>query len=252
MVRDQGLGTIGRGNHFVELQRVEQIVDKRAAYTLGVRPESVILTIHSGSREVGRTLAGAWKTWSREAWPQDRKRPGIVPIAGKDCDQYIGAHNAALNYAALNRLLLGEIVLHRLRQATGEKIAAKLVCDAPHNSVTPYCGGWLHRKGAAPCLPGHPLVIPGSMGDATWLCLGLDASRMLDSASHGAGRAVSRTKIRHGTTAAVPTCVTLREERLVEEAPSAYKPVEQVIRVQENAGMLARIVKLTPILTFKA
>jgi tRNA-splicing ligase RtcB len=145
-----------------------------------------------------------------------------------------------------------------VRQVYGD-LAMRLLTDVPHNIVLREGGANVHRKGATPAHPGQPLLIPGSMGDDSYLLDGLGHERWASSASHGAGRAVSRTEMtwkakQAGGVAGVRQfdCVTLKEERRIEEAPSAYKPIGPVIASQVEEGLVTPIARMTPVLTFKA
>jgi tRNA-splicing ligase RtcB len=117
----------------------------------------------------------------------------------------------------------------------------------------------IHRKGATPAHTGQLALIPGSMGDYSFVALGLGNPEWLSSCSHGAGRAIKRQAMRqrirkqenHGHHLPFE-CITLKSERLIEESPLAYKPITPVIKVQEEAGLIQPIVKLKPWITFKA
>jgi RNA-splicing ligase RtcB len=169
------------------------------------------------------------------------------------------AMHAAAHYADANRTLVLELVRQRVRQVYGD-MAMPLVCDVPHNIVLSEAGGNVHRKGATPAHAGQPLLIPGSMGDASYLLDGLGHPRFAASASHGAGRAVSRMEmswkakqVLAASQSSLPfECITLKQERLIEEAPGAYKPIGPVIQAQVEEGLVQPIARLTPLLTFKA
>jgi tRNA-splicing ligase RtcB len=209
VVRDAGLATIGGGNHFVEVQRVEAVMDRSQAWEWGVREGQLAFMIHSGSRD--------------------------------------------------NRLLLAELLRLTLRELFGD-VEAPLVYDVPHNLTLPYEGGWLARKGACPAEMGQPVIIPGSMGASSYLMVGCGDAAALASASHGAGRARSRFSMARGGAdrrdealgLTGVDCVTLREERRVEEAPAAYKPIGPVVACQVAAGIAREVARLAPLLTFKA
>ncbi len=151
-----------------------------------------------------------------------------------------------------------ELVRRRFRQVDGD-LAMPMVCDVPHNIVLSEAAGNVHRKGATPAYPGQALLVPGSMGDDSYLLDGLGHERWASSASHGAGRAVSRMEMSwkakqasHVRAAQTFECVTRKEERRIEEAPSAYKPIGPVIQSQVQEGLVRPIARLAPVLTFKA
>lgn len=265
LVRDDGLGTIGGGNHFVEVQVVEELLDRRAAYRAGVEQGQVAFMIHSGSRHVGKFIGKHWRLRAEAAWPKGLSFPNarLFPLSQQDTPElvaaYLEAEATAANYAFVNRMLLAEIMRQRMRQVFGD-VAAPLVYDLPHNITLPRGDGWITRKGACPAESGQWVIIPGSMGTASYLLEGQGSQRFHASASHGAGRARSRFDMSRGgadkSEAALGldgvTCITLREERRIEEAPSAYKPIQPIITTQQAAGMVRPVAKLRPILTFKA
>ncbi|MCP3138784.1 RtcB family protein [Pyxidicoccus xibeiensis] len=262
VVRDAGLATIGGGNHFVEVQRVEAVEDRARAWQWGVREGQLAFMIHSGSRDVGKHVGVAWQERARKAWPVGAPFPdsGILPLGDERLvAEYLEAEATAANYAFLNRLLLAELLRQTLRELFGE-VEAPLVYDVPHNLTLPYEGGWLARKGACPAGLEQPVIIPGSMGATSFLMVGCGDARSLESASHGAGRARSRFSMARGgadhSEAALGLtgvdCISLRAERRVEEAPAAYKPIRPVVDSQVEAGIVREVARLAPLLTFKA
>ncbi|MFO7566669.1 MAG: RtcB family protein [Enhygromyxa sp.] len=257
LVRDPCLGTPGGGNHFVELQVVEAVLDGATAHAWGVRVGQLAFMVHSGSRAVGVAVGEHWRRKARELWPEGLAHPrsGVFTVHGEAARDYLRAMGTAANYAAVNRLLLAELVRLRLRERYGE-LAAPLIWDGPHNLVSHEHGCHVHRKGATPARLGEPVLIPGSMGQASYLMVGLGSERWLSSASHGAGRALTRHRARQlderaGGLATVE-CIALHAERLREEAPAAYKAIDPVIDVQVEAGIVAPVARLRPLLTFKA
>jgi tRNA-splicing ligase RtcB len=260
MLRDPGLATIGSGNHFVEFQHVAEVVDRHRAYEMGVRSGQLAVMVHTGSRDVGFYVGQRWMDRAKAEWPAGLKHPesGLYGLVGPLAQEYLTAMHAAAHYADANRALVMELVRQRIRQVYGDQ-AMPLVTDVPHNIVLSEACGNVHRKGATPAHPGQPLLIPGSMGDDSYLLDGLGHERWASSASHGAGRAVSRMemawKAKQGTGLAPARqfeCITLKEERRIEEAPSAYKPIGPVIQSQVEEGLVSPIARLSPILTFKA
>ncbi|MFB8789211.1 MAG: RtcB family protein [Potamolinea sp.] len=312
LVRDGGLATIGGGNHFVEVQVVENVEDKAIAYEWGVREGQLAFMIHSGSRNVGKYIGGMWRDRAQAAWPQRQPYPEsrLFPLSTQAnpelVKRYLEAEATAANYGFVNRLLLAELLRLRLREVYGD-IEAPLVYDLPHNITlkeppqppllrgeqekeppllrgeqdppqllaSPLVRGtgggtqreeqdqdrrWVTRKGACPAHPGQPVIIPGSMGAASYLLIGKGNPAFLNSASHGAGRMRSRFELsRKGASQSEEAlgltgvdCITLREERRIEEAPVAYKPIESVIDVQVQAEMVSVVARLQPVLTFKA
>jgi tRNA-splicing ligase RtcB len=265
LVRDGGLATIGGGNHFVEIQVVERVEDKTTAYAWGVREGQLAFMVHSGSRNVGKYIGGMWRDRAKAAWVKGVKYPesGLFPLSVAANPElvasYLQAEATAANYAFINRLLLAELLRLRLREVYGN-VEAPLVYDLPHNITLKEGAGWVTRKGACPAHPGQPVIIPGSMGAASYLLIGKGNPKFLSSASHGAGRMRSRFDLtRQGADQTEETlgltgvdCITLREERRIEEAPAAYKPIVPVIDAQVEEKMVSVVAKMKPVLTFKA
>ena len=213
--------------------------------------------VHSGSRSVGVAVGERWRQRARELWPTGVAHPdnGVFTVRGEAAEAYLEAMATAANYAAVNRLLLAELVRLRLRERFGA-LAAPLVWDGTHNLVCRERGCLVHRKGATPAHAGEPVLIPGSMGQASYLMVGLGSEHWWASASHGAGRALTRQRARgldHAEAGlAEVECVTLHAERLREEAPAAYKAIDPVVDVQVEAGIVAPVARMRPLLTFKA
>lgn len=265
LVRDGGLATIGGGNHFVEVQWIEKVEHCPLAYQWGVREGQLAFMIHSGSRNVGKYIGGLWRDRAQAMWIEGLKYPDsrLFPLSSaahpEAVADYLQAEATAANYGFVNRLLLAELLRLRLRQIYGE-MEAPLVYDLPHNITLPEGQGWVTRKGACPAHVGQPVIIPGSMGAPSYLLVGLGNADWCCSASHGAGRLRSRFDLsRRGNQESEEAlglagvdCITLREERRIEEAPAAYKPITPVIDAQVQAGLVQVVARMRPILTFKA
>ena len=257
VLRDPSLGTVGGGNHFVELQVVTEVHDGPTAWAWGVRVGQVGFMIHTGSRSVGVAIGTRWSEIARERWPTGTRWPEIFSLRGRDAEDYLEAMNTAANYATVNRMLIAELVRLRLREVFGAR-EAPLVFDVPHNIVLREDDLFVHRKGATPAHEGQPVLIPGSMGHPSFLMAGCGNPRFLSSCSHGAGRAVTRFDMtRRGRPDRAlglegVECITLREERMLEEAPAAYKEIGPVIDVQVEHGLVRPVATLRPLLTFKA
>ncbi|KAA9001363.1 RtcB family protein [Affinibrenneria salicis] len=259
ILRPASLGTVGSGNHFVELQVVDAIFDRHAAYRAGLREGEVVVMIHTGSRDVGFYVGQRGIDSARASWPAGEKYPasGLFALADRQADEYLEAMGVAARYAWINRIVLTELI-RSAWQPIFARDDSKLIVDLSHNIILQERGMNLHRKGATPAGAGQFALIPGSMGDYSWLVAGQGHPDWLWSCSHGAGRAERRQRMRNRADApprpdALPwQCITLKEERLREEAPAAYKPVTPVIEVQEQAGLIQRIARLRPWITFKA
>lgn len=200
---------------------------------------------------------------------------------------YLDAMHNAANFAFANRLFLGLMAIRVLSEVLGREVGARLIYDAPHNLIWDDGDVHLHRKGACPALggdpslaaspfqfTGHPVIIPGSMGAASYLLAGEGNLAALCSACHGAGRSLSRGKSRHvdertyrdtfdrlRVVAPIdPTAPDVRlrrdvlaeyHDRLKEEAPYAYKDITPVVQTVEEARVARRIARLSPLLTIK-
>ena len=265
LVRDGGLATIGGGNHFVEVQRVDKVENRLLAHAWGVREGQLAFMIHSGSRNVGKFIGGMWRDKAKATWQKGLKYPDsqIFPLSTYSHPElvasYLQAEATAANYAFVNRLLLAELLRLRLREVYKD-VEAPLVYDLPHNITLAEGEGWVTRKGACPAHLGQPVIIPGSMGAYSYLMVGKGNAAFCNSASHGAGRIRSRFDLsRKGASQSEAElgltgvdCITLREERRIEEAPAAYKSIQSVIDVQVEAEMVDVVARLSPVLTFKA
>jgi len=241
------LGTIGGGNHFVELSRVDRVVDKAVARRLGLTPGGWAVVAHSGSRGLGGYIAGLY---------------GAEPLtAGPARRTYLARLRGALNYARANRLVLVWRLLDAMGAAKPSRIAGRF--DLIHNTVCARGGDrWLHRKGAAPADAGQPTIVLGSRGAPSWVMEGCGQADTLSSVAHGAGRkmgrseAVAKLGARHDrrtlTRTALGGHVFCDDARLLlAEHPDAYKPIEPVIAALEAADAARRVAALVPFANFK-
>ena len=244
----EALGSIGGGNHFAELLRIDTVMDEALFAELGLDPDAVHLMVHSGSRGLGHAIL--------ERHLARHNVTGL--IAGEDdCTRYLDEHDEAVRWATLNRAVIAERFTDRL----GTR--GDLLLDICHNSVTPHLGGWLHRKGAAPADKGL-VVVPGSRGDLTYLVRPrLDqADAALHSLAHGAGRKWSRSEARDKLARRFSVADLSRtklgsrvicEDRdlIYEEAPQAYKDIHQVVQDLDRAGLIDLVATLRPLITYK-
>jgi tRNA-splicing ligase RtcB len=166
-------------------------------------------------------------------------------------------HSAA-HYATVNRALISEMIRQRATQTYGKK-DNRLITDVPHNIILKEDGFNVHRKGATPAHNNELLLIPGSMGAESYLLNGLGNKKWIKSASHGAGRSVSRNKMSFkgkrdfnilGLNGV--ECISLKEERKIEEAPGAYKDIGPVIKSQVEEQTVEVVAVFSPLVTFKA
>lgn len=240
------LGTVGGGNHFAEISRVDQVADKTRARSLGLRRDAQVVLVHSGSRGLGVAIA---------------QRYVGRRLEGAAIERYLADLRGAIRFSRTNRLL----VAWRLLQAAGISGASRVAMafDIVHNAVERRGPtAFLHRKGAAPAEEGQPTVVLGSRGAPSWLMHGLGNEACLCSVAHGAGRRLSRAdaydKMRARYTraslqrTALGARVFCNETRLMyEEHPDVYKPIEPVVESLETAGAAARVASLCPLLTVK-
>jgi tRNA-splicing ligase RtcB len=262
--RDDQIGSIGGGNHFVELQSVEEVYDRHRSYDWGIEAGRIAIMVHSGSVGIGHQVGNHFTDKARAMYPTGlRHHDHYVLPAGEAATDYLSAMGNAANFAFANRLFLGLMMVRALSESIGRRIYTRLVYDAPHNLI--WAGDtYLHRKGACPAEHAVPVIIPGSMGSDSFILVGEGSPESYCSACHGAGR--SRPRQQSRARADEPTCrvVTkidprrvrrnIRDEHmraLAEEAPDRYKAISPVIETVEGAGIARRVARTFPLLTVK-
>jgi tRNA-splicing ligase RtcB len=276
------MGTLGSGNHYLEVQVVDKILDAPAAAAFGLKQNQLVIAIHCGSRGLGHQIGTDYlvrlaKAAARLGVDLPDRELACAPINSPEGQQYIGAMNAAINCALANRQILTQLtrnaVVHVFPEAVLETLfdVSHNTCKTEHHKVD---GKrrllYVHRKGATrafgpghPALPqryratGQPVIIGGSMGTGSYVLAGNPESQnqAYASASHGAGRAMSRAqalKRWHGR----ELIDQLREQGILirtksmrgaaEEAPEAYKDVDLVAESTEKAGLARRVAFLKP------
>jgi len=245
------LGTVGGGNHFAEVQRVDTVHDTEVFASLGLREDRLLLLIHSGSRGLGEATLRSHV---------DKHGAGGLAEDSDDARRYLKRHDHAVAWGRANRALIARRMLDGI-SSTGRR-----VLDVCHNSVISRdvegCTCWLHRKGAAPSDQG-PVVIPGSRGALSYLVLPTgEGSASAHSLAHGAGRKWNRThareRMRERFSADALTRTSFKshvicEDRdlLFEEAPPAYKPIDRVVTDLVEAGLVRVVATMAPVLTYK-
>jgi tRNA-splicing ligase RtcB len=293
--RDIQIGSVGGGNHFVEIQAVDELLDGATARSFGLSKNTVTIMAHSGSVGLGHMVGGYFNERAHDLYPKGVPHPAhgfyVLPAVGPHAAEaatYLDAMRNAANFAFANRLFLGLMVVRALTEVLGRPVASKLVYDAPHNLVWEPDGAeprYLHRKGATPApgpsgergpfaFTGHPVIIPGSMGDASYVLAGAGHEGLLASACHGAGRSLTRGRSSHVDDARYrrameklhvvtpldPDAPDVRRrrdilakyhQRMKEEAPYAYKPITPVVQSVEDAGIARRVARLWPLVTVK-
>ncbi|SNS40403.1 RNA ligase RtcB family protein [Antarctobacter heliothermus] len=242
-----GLGTLGGGNHFCEVQVVDALTDPAVASRLGMDVGDLCLLVHSGSRGHGAAVfTGIADTWA------DGFAPGSAAA-----EAYVTLHDAAQVWARVNRALIAAQASEALR------CDARLICDAPHNHLEQRADGWLHRKGAA--APDRGLApLAGSRESLSYLMAVPEGPpEALGSVSHGAGRRYDRAAM-HGRIRRVKSELeAMRQTRfggrvicadrdlLIEEAGNAYKDAGAVLRDLEAFGLAQEVAAFAPLITFK-
>jgi len=274
------LGTIGSGNHFVEVQVVDEVIDPVAAAAYGLATGQLTVLIHTGSRGLGHQVCTDYVRRMDQVMVDygihlpDRQL-ACAPLASPEGQAYFGAMCAAANFAWSNRQAITFSVRKAFGRSFGDAGRLHLVYDVAHNiaKLEEHAGQSLcvHRKGATrafgPAHPetpvryravGQPVFIPGSMGTASYVLAGTDAALALSfgSTCHGAGRVMSRGEAKRSRTGAevrreleargiVVRCPSSGE--LAEEAPTAYKDVERVVDVVHRAGLARKVARLRPV-----
>jgi tRNA-splicing ligase RtcB (3'-phosphate/5'-hydroxy nucleic acid ligase) len=275
------LGSLGGGNHFLEVQVVEALFDATAAAAFGVVPGQLTVSIHCGSRGLGHQVCtdhvrGMQKAMDRHGIQVPDRQLACAPVRSREGERYLAAMAASANYARANRQVLAEAARDAFAAALGVS-DLRLLFDVSHNLAKleqhPVEGAGertlcVHRKGATLALPpghpdvapdfaavGQPVIVPGSMGTATWLLAG-HRGRAFASTCHGAGRAQSRTQAKKAFRGDALTrelgargidVRALSAPGVAEEAPAAYKDVDEVVRVCEQAGLSRRVARLLPL-----
>ena len=276
------LGTVGSGNHFIEVQRVERIFEEEAASAFGLEPGLVTVLIHSGSRGLGHQVCTDYvrrmdTAQARHGIQLPDRQLACAPLSSSEAQEYLGAMGAAANFAWANRAVIADAVRQAVARVLSPETSdgTRQVYDVAHNvaKLEPYGGQELcvHRKGATRAFPpghseiphrysraGQPVFIPGSMGTSSFVLAGRAGSmeRSFGTTCHGAGRLMSRTQARKRIQGAElrrqleAEGITVRcasNRGLTEEAPFAYKDVEAVVDVVDRAGLAARVAQLHPI-----
>jgi tRNA-splicing ligase RtcB len=281
------MGTLGSGNHYLEVQAVAQIFDEKVAGIFGLKKDDVVVTIHCGSRGLGHQIGSEFL---REMVVTAQKA-GIVladrelacaPINSEVGQRYLGAMRAAINCALANREILGHFA-RRVFEHFFPDHDLELLFDVSHNTckVEPHVVAgkqrdlFVHRKGATRAFgPGHaslpealravgqPVLIGGSMGTGSYILVGEATSeqRAFSSACHGAGRAMSRhAALRQWSGRKIVDDLAARgilikspsTRGVAEEAPGAYKDVGAVVLAAEHAGLARRVARLRPLICVK-
>ncbi|MBI4165171.1 MAG: RtcB family protein [Acidobacteria bacterium] len=278
------VGTLGSGNHFLEVQYVERVFEPQIAQALGLYENEIVVLIHSGSRGFGHQVC----TDSLREMDTGMRRYGIdlpdrqlacVPVHSKEGQEYLAAMRASANFAWANRQGITHFTRGAFKRIFGEKEDLRVVYDVCHNIAKlerhsvkgRETNVMVHRKGATRAFPagrpevpevyklvGQPVLIPGSMGTASYVLVGSEGAMQetFGTTCHGAGRVMSRTAAKksehaqHAREKLEERGVFVRSETrdgISEEIPEAYKDVDAVINVVHNAGLSKRVARLKPL-----
>jgi tRNA-splicing ligase RtcB len=284
--RDQ-VGTLGSGNHFCQLDKVEEIFDEKLAKVFGLFKNQVVLLIHTGSRGLGHQNCTDYLRILMNVLPKygirlpDREL-SCVPFNSPEGQRFFKAMSAACNYAWANRHMIMYYVRKAWKAVLGQKASLKLLYDVAHNIAKieeHEVDGQkmkliVHRKGATRAFPpghlelpekyketGQPVIVPGSMGTPSYVLVGTEKSKEAwYTVCHGAGRTMSRHEAmrrvsgqdvinRLKSKGIIIKCCSLRG--IAEEAPLAYKNIDEVVEVVHKAGLSKKVAKLVPLVVIK-
>lgn len=279
------LGTLGSGNHFIEIGVVDTVFDKKTSNTFGIKQNTLYVLIHSGSRGFGSQIATdysklMWENKSQNNSPADTKGLANASINSKDGQDYLNAMSIAANYAFSNR----QIMTHFVREAFSDvmkksdtDLGLDIIYDVAHNIAKKekHNGKYLlvHRKGATRALPpghkdnqklyyetGQPAIIPGSMGTYSFVVTGTEKiSETFNTVNHGSGRLMSRKKAKNTfnekdlltQTEGIILTHDCSLKNIIDEAPGAYKDINEVVYTLINIGLTKPIVRLKPLAVLK-
>ncbi|MFI7299969.1 RtcB family protein [Streptomyces sp. NPDC050121] len=281
--RERGLGqvgSLGSANHFLEVQRVAEVYDESIAAAFGIALGQVCVMIHCGSRGLGHQICtdhvrAMDRAMARYGISVPDRQLACTPVDSPEGKAYLGAMAAAANYGRANRQLLSDAARRVFRDAVGARLS--LVYDVSHNlaKTEPHTVDGrrrrlcVHRKGATRAFPpghpdlpqdlrefGQPVLIPGTMGTASYVLAGVPEGGAFFSTCHGAGRVMSRHRAARTVTGAQVRArleangIAVRPRSLrglSEETPEAYKDVGEVVAVSERAGLCRTVARLVPL-----
>jgi len=275
--RERGLrqlGSLGSGNHFLEVQVVDEVYDDAVAGRLGLQAGRVTLMIHTGSRGIGHQVCTdfvrtAGTAMARYGIRVPDRQLACAPIDSPEARAYLGAMRAAANFAFANRQVLAETarrVFERVLGVAPAELSMRVVYDVAHNIAKEeehHVDGatrrlLVHRKGATRAFPGQPVIVPGDMGRYSFVLVGTETAmkETFGSTCHGAGRVMSRTaavkaargrRIVDELAQAGVVARAAGHQSLAEEMPEAYKDVRDVVRVVDGFGISTRVARLKPL-----
>jgi len=279
------LGTLGAGNHFLEIQKVDKIYLPEIAKTFGIEREGqVMVMIHTGSRGLGHQVCTDYlRILESKFHDKLRNLPDrelvYAPSGTRECEDYFSAMSAAANYAWANRQMIAHWIRESFQKTLKmDNMGLETVYDVAHNIAKveehdidgKMTKVYVHRKGATRAFPagsveipqdyrgvGQPVIIPGSMGTASYVLVGGSVAKdTFYSTAHGAGRVSSRTSMLKGLRGEEVAERIAKKgilskaaswKVMAEEAPEAYKDIDEVTRVTEEAGISRRVARLVPL-----
>lgn len=232
------LGTLGGGNHFIEI---------------GYHKKEAWLVIHSGSRGIGHRVAKKYMISASNS-KDDYEKTFPLDVNSQLGKEYLNILDFGLEYALLNRLEMGYKVIQSIEEVLKEKLKTELWVNKNHNHAIYEKGYYIHRKGATPAKKGERGIIPGNMRDGSFLVLGLGNSKFLNSSSHGAGRISSRKNAKLNITLeefkksmeGIKGTISLKT---LDESPMAYKDINKVMKAQEKSVKIQK--HISPIINWK-
>ena len=265
------LGTLGAGNHFLEIQKIDKIEDEKTAKAWKIDAEgNVAIMLHCGSRGLGHQVATDYLKIQEDAvkkykiWLPDRQL-ACAPVDSDEGRDYFAAMKCAVNYSFANRAVMTSWireVFEKVFKRSWEEMEMETVYAIAHNIVKlEKIHGremYIHRKGATRSYPDTPVIVAGTMGTSSYICKGSEIAldKTFGSSCHGAGRALSRNaaiaKFRGKDVASALLkkgilSQATHDESLAEEAPEAYKDVISVVDTVHDAGISTKVIRLTPI-----
>ena len=284
--RDQ-VGTLGSGNHFCSIEKIDEIYDERVAKVFGLFKNQVVVMVHTGSRGLGHQnctdyLKIVMQNLSRYSIKLPDRELACVPFNSPEGQKFFKAMSAACNFAWSNRHMISYYVREAWKRVLGEKADLKLLYDVAHNIAKieehevdgQKIKLLVHRKGATRAFParhpeipekyrevGQPVIVPGSMGASSYVMVGTEQSEEAwYTVCHGAGRTMSRSAAIRNLSGQeiinqlkakgiLVKCYSMRG--IAEEAPQAYKNIDEVVDVVHNAGLSKKVVRLVPLAVIK-
>jgi tRNA-splicing ligase RtcB len=285
------LGSLGSGNHFLEVQEVEEIFNEEVAEVFGLKKGMIVIMVHSGSRGCGHQVCSDYlrvmdKAYKKYKIKLDDRQLACAPLDSKEAQNYIQAMAAAANYAWANRQMMTHWIRETFEDVLGKSakdMEMDIVYDVAHNIVKMENHKvynreedlLVHRKGATRAFGpgreevpekyravGQPVLIPGTMGTASYVLHGTETAmeETFGSTAHGAGRLLSRSRAKKDYDADEITSdlaskgikIKATSKHVIEEeAPGAYKDVDSVVRVSDSTGIAKLVAKLKPLAVCK-